>query len=304
MSRNKPATVTGVLIVNKHQGVTSHKIVSILRKLYDMPKVGHTGTLDPLATGVLPILLGRAVKAADFLLAEDKCYTAELKLGITTDTQDVTGEILTTCNKLPAEKEVMSACERFVGDIMQIPPMYSAIKVDGRKLCDLAREGEEVKRDARPVTIYSLKCEKLTEDTYKLYVHCSKGTYIRTLCADIGEALGCGGAMKSLCRTRSGPFDLSESITIEELSEMEFEERLKLPKATESLFEDLPKIQINDFYTKLIKGGTELYQKKLGTDFEEGTIVRLRHKNNFIALGKVMEFEGGSAVKPIKLFEL
>ena len=304
MSRNKPATVTGVLIVNKHEGVTSHKIVSILRKLYDMPKVGHTGTLDPLATGVLPILLGRAVKAADFLLAEDKCYTAELKLGITTDTQDVTGEILTECGKIPSEEEVRKVCEGFTGDIMQVPPMYSAIKVDGRKLCDLAREGAEVKREARPVTIYSLKCEKITDDVYRLYVHCSKGTYIRTLCADIGEALGCGGVMKSLCRTRSGPFDLSQSITIEELSQMEFEERLKLPKPTESLFEDLPKIQINDFYTKLIKGGTELYQKKLGTSFEEGAVVRIRHNNSFIALGRVMEFEGGSAVKPIKLFEL
>lgn len=304
MSRNKPATVTGVLIVNKHEGVTSHKIVSILRKLYDMPKVGHTGTLDPLATGVLPILLGRAVKAADFLLAEDKCYTAELKLGITTDTQDVTGTVLTESGDIPSEDAVRSVLEKFTGDIMQIPPMYSAIKVDGRKLCDLAREGEEVKREARPVTVYSLECEKISEDTYRLFVHCSKGTYIRTLCADIGEALGCGGAMQSLCRTRSGPFELSDSITIEELSEMEFEERLKLPKATESLFEDLPKVQINDFYTKLIKGGTELYQKKLGTSFEEGTVVRLRHGNEFIALGKVSEFEKGSAIKPIKLFVL
>ncbi len=304
MSRNKPATVTGVLIVNKHEGVTSHKIVSILRKLYDMPKVGHTGTLDPLATGVLPILLGRAVKAADFLLAEDKCYEAQLKLGITTDTQDVTGEVLTKCDDIPDEERVLEVCKSFVGDIMQVPPMYSAIKVDGRKLCDLAREGEEVKREARPVTVYALECEKVSDDTYKLHIHCSKGTYIRTLCADIGEALGCGGVMKSLCRTRSGPFDLSQSITIEELSEMEFEERLKLPRPTESLFEDLPGIQVNDFYTKLIKGGTELYQKKLGTSFEEGTVVRIRHKNNFIALGKVTEFEGGSAIKPIKLFEL
>lgn len=304
MSRNKPATVTGVLIVNKHEGVTSHKIVSILRKLYDMPKVGHTGTLDPLATGVLPILLGRAVKAADFLLAEDKCYEAELKLGITTDTQDVTGQVLTRADKLPEEAQVRAVCESFVGDIMQIPPMYSAIKVDGRKLCDLAREGEEIKREPRPVSIYSLECERLSEDVYKLKVHASKGTYIRTLCADIGQALGCGGAMQSLCRTRSGPFELSQSVTVEELSEMTFEERLLLPRPTESLFEELPKVQINDFYTKLIKGGTELYQKKLNTSFEEGQMVRLRHGNEFIALGRVTEFEGGSAIKPVKLFVL
>lgn len=304
MSRSKPATATGVLVINKHEGVTSHKIVSILRKLYDMPKVGHTGTLDPMATGVLPILLGRAVKAADFLLAEDKVYIAEMKLGITTDTEDTSGEILTRCDKIPSEKDVFAACESFVGEIMQIPPMYSAIKVDGRKLCDIAREGGEVKRKPRAVTVYSIEPERLSEDTYRLKVSCSKGTYIRTLCADIGAKLSCGAAMSALCRVRSGPFELSDAITIEELSEMEFEDRLRLPRPTESLFEDLPKIEINDFYTKLIKGGTELYQKKLGTCFEEGCLLRLCRKGEFIALGQVMEFENGSAVKPVKLFVL
>lgn len=304
MSRNKPATVTGVLVVNKHAGVTSHKIVSILRKLYDMPKVGHTGTLDPMATGVLPILLGRAVKAADFLLAEDKEYVAELKLGITTDTQDITGEVLKTCDTVPSEEAVAKVLCDFEGDLMQVPPMYSALKVDGRKLCDLARDGGEVKRDARPITVKSIKYEKLSEDTYRLYVKCSKGTYIRTLCNDIGEALGCGGTMKSLCRTRSGNFTLEDAVTVEELSEMSFEERLLLPKPTVSLFEELPNIDINSFYVKLIKGGTELYQSKLGTRFDIGTLVRLSGNGEFIALGRVEEFEKGSAVKPIKLFVL
>lgn len=304
MSRNKPATVTGVLIINKHAGVTSHKIVSILRKFYDMPKVGHTGTLDPMATGVLPILLGRAVKAADFLLAEDKEYEAEMTLGVTTDTQDTTGEVLTKSDDVPSEEDVAAACRRFTGEIMQTPPMYSAIKVDGRKLCDIARDGETVERQPRRVTVYSLVPEKISERVYKLKIVCSKGTYIRTLCADIGEALGCGAAMSSLCRTRSGPFTLDGAHTIEELSGMTFEERLALPRPTESLFEDLPEVRINDFYTKLIKGGTELYQKKLGTSFEEGTTVRLKNGGDFVALGRVEAFETGLAVKPLKLFIL
>ncbi len=304
MSRNKPATVTGVLIINKHAGVTSHKIVSILRKLYDMPKVGHTGTLDPMATGVLPILLGRAVKAADFLLAEDKEYEAEMTLGITTDTQDTTGEVLSRSDDIPSEEEVAAACRAFTGEILQTPPMYSAIKVDGRKLCDIARDGETVERQPRAIKIYGIEPEKVSDRVYKLKVVCSKGTYIRTLCADLGAALGCGAAMSSLCRTRSGPFTLDGAVTIDQLSEMTFEERLALPKPTETLFEDLPEVGINDFYTKLVKGGTELYQKKLGTSFEEGTTVRLKNGDVMIALGKVEQFEKGSAIKPLKLFVL
>jgi len=304
MSRNKPATATGVLVINKHAGVTSHKIVSILRKLYDMPKVGHTGTLDPMATGVLPILLGRAVKAADFLLAEDKEYMAEMTLGITTDTEDTTGKPLVESDDIPCEEQVFKVCRSFVGEMLQTPPMYSALKVDGRKLYDIAREGAEVERTPRKITVYSLEPKKLSDRVYRLKVVCSKGTYIRTLCADIGRTLGCGAAMSSLCRTRSGPFVLDDSYTIEELSEMTFEERIALPKPTESLFEDLPEVRINDFYTKLVKGGTELYQKKLGTSFAEGTTVRLKHGEEFIALGRAAEFEAGSAIKPLKLFVL
>ena len=304
MSRNKPATVTGVLVINKHEGVTSHKIVSILRKLYDMPKVGHTGTLDPMATGVLPILLGRAVKASDFLIAEDKEYDAELTLGVTTDTEDITGEILTRCDDIPDEASVLKVCASLIGESLQTPPMYSAIKVDGRKLCDIARDGQQIERKPRKISVYSIDAERLSDRKYRLQIVCSKGTYIRTLCSDIGAALGCGAVMSRLCRTRSGPFDLSDSYTIDDLSGMTFEERLALPRPTESLFEDLPAVQINDFNTKLIKGGTELYQKKLGTSFPDGTLVRLKNGGVFIALGKAEEFEGGSAIKPQKLFVL
>lgn len=304
MSKNKPDTISGVLVVNKHEGVTSHRIISAIRKLFDTSRVGHTGTLDPMATGVLPILIGRAAKASDYLMAEDKQYTAEMKLGLTTDTEDITGEILTTSAAIPTEERVREVCRSFVGKISQIPPMYSAIKVDGRKLVDIAREGGEVERKAREVMIYSLNVEKISGDTYRLDIACSKGTYIRTLCKDIGEALGCGAVMSALVRTKTGVFSLDQAITIAELEEMTFEERLALPQPVESLFMDLPVLNINEFYAKLIRGGTELYQKKLRTDYPVGQLIRLRCKGEFIALGRVAEFDAGTAVKPEKLFVL
>ena len=158
MSRKQESNdaVSGVIVINKHEGVTSYRIVQILRKLYSTRKVGHTGTLDPMATGVLPVLVGRAVKAADFIVAEDKEYIAEMTLGVTTDTEDITGEVLTESPDIPEEESVLEACKSFVGDILQIPPMYSAIKIDGQKLVDMAREGIVVERKPRPVSILSL----------------------------------------------------------------------------------------------------------------------------------------------------
>lgn len=297
-------TVAGVLIINKHQGVTSHKIVQIIRKLYNTRRVGHTGTLDPMATGVLPVLIGRAVKASDFLTAEDKEYSAEMTLGLETDTEDITGTVLAESDEIPSPDEVLRVCQSFLGETEQIPPMYSALKIGGQKLVDIAREGGTVERAPRKIRIENIECEKITPKVYRLRVSCSKGTYIRTLCADIGKKLGCGAVMSSLERTRSASFTLEASHTIEELENLSQEERAALVIPTESLFADLPAVNINDFYTKLIKGGTELYQKKLRTSFEDGALVRLRHNNCFIALGKVTEFPDGSAVKPVKLFEL
>ena len=302
--KNKPDTATGVIVINKHEGVTSHRIVQILRRMYDTPRVGHTGTLDPMATGVLPILLGRAVKASDYLVSEEKEYIATLTLGLTTDTLDTTGQVLTTSDAIPTEAEVYEAAESFVGDIEQIPPMYSAIKIDGQKLVDLARAGETVERKPRPVTIKELEVTRLSDIEYKLRIVCTKGTYVRTLCADIGEKLGCGAAMSSLIRVRTGNFTLENAVTIEELENMTFEERVALPLPTVKLFEDLRSISVNDFYAKLIKGGTELYQKKLGTSFDDGELIRIMHAGEFLALGRVCEYEKGSAVKPEKLFIL
>lgn len=306
MSRSdkQESTEAGVIVINKHEGVTSYRIVQILRKLYNTKKVGHTGTLDPMATGVLPVLVGRAVKAADFIVAEDKEYTAEMTLGLTTDTEDITGEVLTRCDDLPDEDAVFAAVNSFVGDIQQIPPMYSAIKIDGQKLVNMAREGIVVEREPRPVSIRSIKAEKLSSSVYRLHVVCSKGTYIRTLCADIGNALGCGAVMSALERTRSGRYTIDRSYTLEQLEVMTEEERISALSPTETLFADKPAIDVNDFYAKLIRGGTELYQSKLHTDFPEGEYVRIRHNGEFIALGRTEAFEKGSAVKPVKLFVL
>ena len=183
-------TVAGVLIINKHQGVTSHKIVQIIRKLYNTRRVGHTGTLDPMATGVLPVLIGRAVKASDFLTAEDKEYSAEMTLGLETDTEDITGTVLTESDEIPSPDEVIKVCQSFLGETEQIPPMYSALKIGGQKLVDIAREGGTVERAPRKIRIDKIECEKISPKVYRLLVKCSKGTYIRTLCADIGKKLG------------------------------------------------------------------------------------------------------------------
>ncbi len=300
----KPDTVSGVLIVNKHAGVTSHRIISACRKLFDTPKVGHTGTLDPMATGVLPILLGRAVKASDYLMMHDKEYVCRMKLGLTTDTEDITGEVLTTSDAIPDEETVLAACRSFTGKIMQVPPMYSALKVGGRKLVDIAREGGEVEREAREVEIYALDARKIERDTYEMRVECSKGTYIRTLCSDIGRKLGCGAVMSSLIRTRTGDFTLAQSVTVDELDAMTFEDRLKLPIATETLFEHLPVVYLNDFYAKLIRSGAPVFQKKLKLDMEPGELIRIRHRGVFVALGRSEIEDDKKVLRLEKLFML
>ena len=211
--------VSGIVVVNKHAGVTSNDIVIKLRRLFGTRQVGHTGTLDPMATGVLPVLIGRAVKASENITAENKRYTAHLKLGITTDTEDTTGTVLSKTEHIPSDGDVLHVCSTFVGEILQTPPMYSALKVNGRKLVDLAREGIVVERQARPITIHSLHATQLEEDLYELDVCCSKGTYIRTLCADIGGALGCGGVMATLRRTMAAGYTLEEAVTIDEVQE-------------------------------------------------------------------------------------
>jgi len=298
--------LNGVLIINKHKGVTSHDIVFKIRKLFNTRKVGHTGTLDPMAEGVLPVLIGRAAKAAEYLTAEDKGYIATLQLGITTDTEDTTGNILTKCDTLPTKNAFFEACTRFVGDYEQIPPMYSALKVNGKKLCDLARDGITVEREARRIRINSIIPKDVDEKSgiYKLEVDCSKGTYIRTLCADIGDRLGCGAAMSALIRTKSGNFTLNGSYTVKELEEMSYEDRCRLIIPTEELFSDCERVILSDFYSRLAKSGCEIYQSKIKTSHPVDKFVTMWDRNGFFALGQVKEYEGGTAIKAVKLFVL
>ncbi len=296
----------GVLVIDKHEGVSSHDIVNRVRRAFGTRRVGHTGTLDPMATGVLVVLVGRAAKAAEYLCADTKCYTAGLRLGITTDSQDITGEIISQEQDIPSFGLVKETCKRFVGNIFQTPPMYSALKIGGQKLVDLARKGQTVARDPRPITVHQLLCRP-TEDTreYILEVKCSSGTYIRTLCADIGTALGCGGVMSSLRRTEAGGFSLSKSISIPRLESMTMEARLGLLAPVESLFASLPAVSMPAFYERLSRSGCEIYQAKLKTDHAVGQRLRVCDAaGHFYALGEVREYPEGTALKIIKLFEL
>lgn len=291
--------ICGVLPVNKPAGMTSHDVVFKIRKLYGTKKVGHTGTLDPDARGLLIVLIGRAAKAAEYVTAGKKVYRAGLRLGITTDTEDTSGRILTECRDIPEKERVLEAASSFRGEIMQVPPMYSALKVNGQKLCDLARKGITVERKARPITVYSLEADGDGAD-YTLDVCCSAGTYIRTLCADIGAKLGCGGAMSSLFRTETGGFNVAEAHTLEEIEALSQEERDGLLIPTEELFKELPCIRLPEFYERLAKNGAEIYQKKIGADFLVGTLLRVHGKEGFFGLGEVHEYESGSAVKIVK----
>ena len=297
---------SGVLIINKPEGMTSHDVVGKIRRLFSTRRVGHTGTLDPMATGVLVILIGRAAKAAEYLSCDEKGYLATLRLGEVYDTEDVTGELISSTDALPDEQAVYDAIKRFQGEIMQIPPMYSALKVDGKKLCDLARKGIEIERKARPITIHNIEATpKALPHDYTLNVKCSAGTYIRTLCADIGSSLGCGGAMASLCRTLAGGFTIEKAHTLESIEALTPEERVSLLMPTESLFYDLEAIKLPEFYERLSRNGCEIYLKKINASLALGQRVRLCSQNgNFYALGEVRDFDGKLAIKTIKLFEL
>ncbi len=296
----------GVLPIDKPEGLTSHDVVSKVRKLFGTRRVGHTGTLDPMATGVLILLIGRAAKVAEYLTVHDKCYKATLRLGITTDTEDVTGKILTTCGDIPREPVVRACAMRYCGSYLQTPPMYSALKVNGQKLLDLARRGVEVEREAREVQIRSLTVSPTEKDTdYALAVTCSAGTYIRTLCADIGRDLGCGGVMAALRRTSVGSFTVSDCTTLDALSAMTPEARVASLTPTERLFEALPRVILPAFYERLCRSGCEIYQQKIGTEHALGTRVRICDPTGtFFALGEVREYEAGTAIKPIKMLVL
>ena len=292
----------GVVIINKEIGPTSQGVVNRVKRIFSAKKAGHTGTLDPMATGVLPVLLERGVKASEFMLSSDKHYVATLLLGITTDTEDVTGETLTESDVIPQESDVIAVVGSFVGSYLQTPPMYSALKVGGKKLCDLARDGITIEREPREVTIHSIRAERINDREYTLDVRCSKGTYIRTLCADIGARLGSGGCMKTLCRASASGFSLSDAHTLSELENMTDAEREACVFPVEYIFRDLDEVRLSDFFSRLAHSGLEIYLKKLGMDLPIGQRVRLCDKDGFFALGEVREFDEGRAIKPIRQF--
>lgn len=296
------AAISGLALVNKEKGMTSQTVVTRLRHILGAEKAGHTGTLDPMAEGVLPVLVGRAVKASEFLLTGDKHYSAELLLGTETDTEDVTGTVLTTSSEIPTEARVREVCATFLGEGEQVPPMYSAIRVGGRRLMELAREGKTIAREARPITVYSLDVTRLSDKVYRLDVVCSKGTYIRTLCADIGRALGCGGCMQALCRTEATGYPLAAAHTLSEWEGMSEGERQAALIPVEALFADCAAVTLPPFFARLAHNGLPIYLKKIGRADPLGTRLRLCDENGFFALGEVRAEAEGVAVRPIRQF--
>lgn len=249
----------GMINVYKEKGFTSHDVVAKLRGICKQKKVGHTGTLDPDAVGVLPVCLGCATRLCDMLTEKDKEYVAVLRLGVTTDTQDITGKVL-------AEKEVTESVEKvrevissFEGEQLQIPPMYSALKVNGKKLYELAREGKEIERKARPIVVHEIEILSENMPEFTIRIKCSKGTYIRTICHDIGQKLSCGGAMVSLKRTKVGNFGIEDSYTLSRIEDMAKEGRLcEILLPVEKVFEKLPEIRVKEETMKALLNGNQL----------------------------------------------
>lgn len=261
--------IDGIINVYKERGYTSHDVVAKLRGILRQKKIGHTGTLDPEAQGVLPVCLGKATKVCDLLTDKTKEYRAVLTLGVVTDTQDMTGNILAKADVSCTEEQVRACIMEFVGEQEQIPPMYSALKVNGKKLYELARQGVEVERKPRRIVIEKITIEKIELPEVTISVVCSKGTYIRTLCHDIGESLGCGGCMKSLLRTRVGTFTLDESVTLAQIERCRDEEKLsKIIYGTDSVFSGLPEVILSRQAERLVRNGNPLAKNlmKINTD--------------------------------------
>lgn len=290
--------INGVICINKPQDFTSFDVVAIMRKSAGTRKIGHGGTLDPMATGVLPIYIGRAAKTADLNPVSDKKYRAMFRLGVTTDTEDVWGNILTEDDTPVSPDRVSEAVKSMQGDIMQTPPMYSAIKVNGKRLYDLARQGIEIERAARPVTVYSIELSDYDEEkrTGTLDIHCSKGTYIRTIISDIGKKLGTGAIMTSLCRTMAAGFTLDDCHSIEKLRNMPPEDTARLVLPTERVFSCYDEISLDDTQKKLFMNGMILDCARMDISYPAGTHLRLKHGDTFIGVAKVNEENGLKSV--------
>ena len=298
--------INGIINVYKEKGFTSFDVVAKMRGMFHQKKIGHTGTLDPDAEGVLPVCLGKATKVCDLLTDKDKEYKAVLLLGQETDTQDVSGEILNTGAVNVTEEEVTSAILSFVGEYEQVPPMYSALKVNGQKLCDLARKGITVERKARLVNIHKIEIVKIDLPEVEMVVSCSKGTYIRTLCDDIGKKLGCFGCMKSLLRTRVDKFSVENSLTLSQLQQI-IEERNEKEwdfiEAVDTVFQKYDSIQVKPEAQKLVLNGNRIpidYVVDFATEKMQENIRLYDFMGKFI--GIYTYIEESKEYKPVKLF--
>lgn len=263
----------GIIVIRKEKGYTSHDVVAKLRGILSMKKIGHTGTLDPEAEGVLPVALGKGTRLVDMLTDKEKTYEAVLRLGVVTDTQDMTGTVLEEHPVDVAEEQIRETVKGFLGEQMQVPPMYSALKVNGKKLYELAREGKVVERKARSVLFYGIQIQKIDLPLIKLTVTCSKGTYIRTLCNDIGEALGCGGCMESLVRTKVGRYTLEEAHTLAQVEEARDQGTLSdLIFPVEEVLGEYPQLICTKAGDRLLQNGNPLIQELVKGEAKEGWV--------------------------------
>lgn len=295
--------MNGIVNIYKEAGFTSFDVVAKMRGILKEKKIGHTGTLDPDATGVLPVCIGNGTKLVELFTDHEKEYIAELLLGVETDTQDTSGRILAQKPVHATEKGVRQVIAGFVGDYMQIPPMYSAVKVNGKKLYELAREGREIERQPRPVHFDAIEVLEMKLPVVKIRVVCSKGTYIRTLCHDIGQKLGCGGAMQSLLRTRVGGFTLETAITLEELER--YRDMGKLSQVVLSpdvVFMHMPEVHAMEQHCRFLDNGNAIFPNMLVNPpfFKDGEQVRMYGNGRFYGIYRFVERD--RRLKPVKMF--
>ena len=283
--------MNGIVIVDKPQGWTSQDVTARLRRVFNTRRIGHGGTLDPMATGVLPVFVGRATRGVEFFEHAEKTYETVLQLGITTDTEDTTGTVLEEKEVNITSEKVDAVLETFRGEILQVPPMYSALKVNGQKLCDLARKGREVERKPRPITIHELTLLETGETTLRLRVRCSKGTYIRTLCKDIGEALGCGGCMAQLRRVTAGEYTIEESVPLLQL--LEEQEPEKWLRNVDTMFRNYEAVTLTANQEKRCRNGNSFT-----VSMADGTYRAYSKDGEFLMLAKVED----SVMSTIKSF--
>ena len=272
--------MNGIVIVDKPQEWTSQDVTARLRRVFNTRRIGHGGTLDPMATGVLPVFVGRGTRGVEFFEHAEKTYETVLRLGLTTDTEDVWGE---TRQERPVDftaEKLEEVLEAFRGEILQVPPMYSALKVGGQKLCDLARKGKEVERQPRPITIHELTLLEVTENTLRLRVRCSKGTYIRTLCKDIGQALGCGGCMAQLRRVTAGEYTIEEAVPLQVL--LETEDPGRYLRTVDTMFRNFPEVKLTANQEKRCRNGNAFSVK-----LEPGTYRAYSQSGEFLMLARV-----------------